>query len=141
MGSRLTHAPLSLRMPRMEGKRRQTSWPAGRFHVVKTPKKMVILDQGGVGKGAADLEHLRSLYWRGRGGIDGLSDVIAHICSALRSHEIHAHACPPVISDTFCFRAYPILFLFILILRKVSKMLFYLESIEGSKSVLREELK
>ena len=72
-------------------------------------------------------------------GIDGLSDVIAHICSALRSHEIHAHACPRVISDTFYFRACPILFL--LISRQVSKMLFYLESIEGSKSVLREELK
>ena len=101
------------------------------------PTKVVIVDHVGVGKGAADLEHLRSLYWRGRGGIDGLSDVIAHICSALRSHEIHAHACPRAISDTFNFRACPILF----ILRKVSKMLFYLESIEGSKSVLREELK
>ena len=30
---------------------------------------MVILEHVGVGKGAADLEHLRSLYWRGRRGL------------------------------------------------------------------------
>ena len=89
-------------LPLPTGQTSKPLWPAERFLVV-IPKKDGYAWLCGCGQrccwsGASSV----TLLARPR-GIDGLSDVIAHICSALRSHEIHAHACPRAIRDTFLF--------------------------------------